>query len=431
MKRWLVVLLALVPAGFAFGAEAAPADLGALLQEALDNNPVLRAARERLQAARRRPSQARTRPDPEISIAYLNDGLSRFTLGESEFSTLSLTWTQEMPHPGKLPRMGEVAGFDAERAAKDLERARLEVCAAVKTAYADLYRLDRTGAILQETRSVLESLAQAARRRYEVGEGIQENVLKAQTEILRLDAEIARVTQDRRTAELRLDVAVGRDDDAPIGPARALPEGALPGHPEGLAEDAASASPEIGALEAAVRQEEAGVRLARLNLKPDFTWSASYQNRDGLDPMVMGSFGVRLPLYRQRKQAQALLEKESDLLAARQDLRASQVRTRASVGELVARVQRAERLLDLYSQGVIPQAKSALESAQSSYGAGRIAFLDLLNDLTTLLGARIELTVQESDRVQALAALEPLLVRQLIRVPGAREAQGDQRDENR
>src|SRR5206468_12210001 len=111
------------------------------------------------------------------------------------------------PYPGKLRRSGEGAETDVETSARELERIRLEVRSMIKIEYATLYRLDRTRAVLEDTKAVLDSLAQAARRRYEVGQGIQENVLKAQTEILRLEAEMARVAEDRRATEARLSAA--------------------------------------------------------------------------------------------------------------------------------------------------------------------------------------------------------------------------------
>lgn len=434
-SRW-PAFLALLPV-LAFGAEAPghpddPADLGDLLRLAEAQSPAIRAAGARLEAARSRPSQAGAPPDPEVSLSYLNDGVSRFTYGESEFSALSLTWTQEIPFPGKLRRSGDVAAFVVEGAEKDRELVRFRVRAVVTGAYADLHRLDRTLSILTESHETLVSLEQSARRRYEVGEGIQESVLKAQTGILRLEAEMARVSEERRAAESRLNAAIGRAASTPIGPAEAMPEAGLVGDDDALQEEAVAASPEIGALAAAVRGGEAGVIVARLDLKPDFVWSASYQNRDGLDPMVMGSFGLRLPLHRARKQAQALKEKESELVAAQQDLADLEARTRGAVREIVLRIRRAERLVELFGQGIVPQAASTLESGQASYRSGRIGFLDILNDLTALLEARIDLVAQESERLQALAALEPLLARELIRTsagktpaaPGGEHATG-------
>ena len=405
------------------GTELPPADLAALLREAQERSPAILAAAARLEAAGRVPSQAGALPDPEASVGYTNDGVSDLTLGEREFSTLRLTWTQEVPYPGKLRRAAEVATLGAERAGKDLQRLRLEITAAVKGAFADLYRLDRTAVLLEENRSVLESFVQAARRRYEVGEGSQENILKAQTGVLRLQAEQARVAQDRRAAGLRLNAAVGRATDMGIGAVTTLPGAALPADRAALFETAAAVSPEIGGLQAAVRQGEAGLQLARLELKPDFLWSAAYDYRGDLDPMVTGMFGLRLPAYRQRKQVQAVAQAESELAAAQRDLEDRQVRIRAEVAELISRVERADRLLALFGQGVIPQARRTLESARASYGVGKVDMLDLLTDLTAVLGSEIEYASQEAERYGALAALEPLLGRELTEAregsPGA------------
>jgi outer membrane protein TolC len=394
------------------------ADLAALLREALDASPAIRAAAARAASARRLPDQAEASPDPEVSIAYVNDGVSSFTLGDTEFSNLALTWTQEVPYPGKRRGSAQVARAAIEMADRELDRLRFATAADVKSGYAELYRLDRTADLLQETRSILASLAQAARSRYEVGQGIQESIFKAQTAIVRLQAEAERVMQDRIVAAARLNAALGRATDPPIGRATRLPDAAMPPDAATLADAAVAASPEIRRLEAAVRRAIAGEDRARLDLKPDFVWSAGYQYRGSYDPMVMGMFGLRLPLHRDRKQAMALAQAGADLQVARLDLADLQVRTRAAVREWLAQAERAGRLMALYEQGIIPQAQGALESARTSYGVGRIAFLDLLNDALTLLEARTELGEQEADRIKALAAIEPLVGRVLVPVPG-------------
>lgn len=431
MKTMCAASLLFLSGCTAAQAGTAAADLGTLLREAEANSPAIRAAAARLAAARYLPSQVSAPPDPEISIGYLNDGLSQFTLGDSEFSTLSLTWSQELPHPGKLDATGEVAARESDRIERELDRARLEVAAAVKAAFADLYRLDQTTVALVESKSVLESLAEATRHRYEVGEGVQESVLKAQTEILRLEAELVRAAQDRRAVEVRLNAIAGRSSDLQIGPADSLPEGRLPPDLESVAVTAVTGSPAVATLQAAVLRQEAALRLAQIDLKPDFLWSASYYNRGGLDPMVAGMFGIRLPIFRERRQHQAVLQSESDLVVARQELALIQIQTSASVRELASRFESADRLRMLFGRGVIPQAKATLESAQVAYGVGRLSFLEVLNDLTTLVNARIDLVKQEADCFQALAELEPLLVQKLIQVPGDTPAQGGQDALNR
>ncbi|HZN04624.1 MAG TPA: TolC family protein [Candidatus Polarisedimenticolia bacterium] len=414
MRRSIALFLFLP--GICLAAESPPApSLADLQREAAERSPSVRAAAARLDAAQRAPARLDVPPDPEISLTYLNDGVSSFTLGESEFSYLGLTWTQEVPYPGKTKRAASVAEADAARAAIALRQERLAARAAVGQSYAEMFRIDQAAAILKESASILDVLARAARSRYEVGAGIQESVLKAETEILRLQAETARLEQDRAAAVAALAATLGRDAVSdPFGTVTTLPPVTVPDDADDMAAAAIASSAMVVGARAAARRGEAAVEAARYESKPDLFWSAGYQNRGDLDPMVMGMFGVRLPIHAERRQQAAALEAEDELRAARHDLAAAELRASAEARAAWARARRADRLVELYEKGVVVQARATVASAQASYGVGRIDFLDLLHDLTVLLGARIEAATQQAERMQAVAALEALTGRDLI-----------------
>lgn len=391
-----------------------PADLAALRAEAVAAHPELGAAEARLEAARRRPAQSAALPDPLLSVAYQNDGVSSFTLGDTEFSWLALTWEQEVPRSAGRQHAAAAAEAGVAAASRDRDRIRLTVEAEVTAAYADLYRIDRSLQALDETRTTLAALAESARTRYEVGQGIQESVLKASTEVLRLDVERAALEAARRAAEAAINAATGRPAEAPIGPALAIPAGALPERGESLADAAVAASPAIALLEAQIAGAAAREEQARSDLKPGWSWMASYQYRGSLDPMVMGGIGIRLPVHRGSRQTLALEEAAADATAVRHDRAAAERRTRAEALLLESRVDRSERLIALYRDGLIPQAQGALESAQAAYAVGRLPILDLMGDLRTLFEARVSLATEEAARAAAIAGLEPLLARPLL-----------------
>src|SRR6185436_17925469 len=127
----------------------------------------------------------------------------------------------------------------------------------------------------------------------------------------------------------------------PVGRAEVVLRGELPEDIASLALSAAAGSPEIGVLQAEVQRSEASAELARLEQKPDYIWTASYQYRGDLDPMVMGMFGVRLPLHKARKQAQEVAQAESELTANRQELASLQINTQSMVRELASAAQRS------------------------------------------------------------------------------------------
>lgn len=410
---WYLLFMAALPAAL----QGAPAslDLAALLQQARAANHDILSARGRLAAAQTVPSQVQALPDPLASVSWTNESLNGMTLGDADGSNLTFTWQQEVPYPGKRRLAGEAARRDAEAAALEVEQREVEVLAQVKEAYADLYRLDRASAILGENRQLLGAFLETARVRYESGEGLLQNVLKAQTEAAKLDVEIERVKQQRIGVEANMRTLIGDVASAiPLGPALELPETLPPVEPARLEEEALSHSPEVLRAEALSRAGSARVDLARRQLKPDFMYGAAYSYRGDLDPMVMGSFGVRLPLYREAKQAQALVQAWSQMDALGYDLAGARLRVLSEVRDLVARADRAARLGELYSESILPQARSSLDSARAAYGVGRVDFLTLLSDFSAVLQYELESEVQRAERVSALAGLERLTALRLL-----------------
>jgi len=361
-------------------------------------------------------------PDPLVSVGYTNETLTDFTLGDATDSVLMFSWTQEVPYPGKRRLSGDVARSEIEVVRQDLDAVHLTVRAEVKTAYAEIFRLDRTRTILEESRKLLESFLETARRRYESGEGILENVLKAQTELMRLDTDLVILAQERRGVEVVLNALLGRPTDAPQGPAL-VPPRAENLDRASLEQAALERSPELGSLRASARREEVRLDLARKNLKPDFMWTASYGYRGSLDPMVVGMVGVRLPLYRRNKQAEAVVQTEYELLAAQRDVESLEVRTLAEVRDLVARTESARLQMRLYAEGLLPQARSALDSAAASYAVGRTEFVTVIEDFLSLLEFEQDYEMQRAGEAAALAALEPLTgIALLVPAGGAGEA---------
>ena len=68
--------------------------------------------------------------------------------------------------------------------------------------------------------------------------------------------------------------------------------------------------------------------------------------------------------------------------------------------------QRAERLITILRDAIIPQATLALQSAQAGYGVGKVDFLTLLNSLLTLQESQLELHGEMVSHERALARLE-------------------------
>ena len=75
----------------------------------------------------------------------------------------------------------------------------------------------------------------------------------------------------------------------------------------------------------------------------------------------------------------------------------------------------SQRLMDLYGDSVLPQARLALESSVAAYEVGNVDFLTLLANFITVLNYEISFEEQQARYRQALARLEPLLGTEFIR----------------
>ena len=367
---------------------ADPSTLDGLVAEALAQNPDVVALQEAVVASRARPAQAKALPDPMVSVLYVNDGWSP-SLGEMSMTTLGFMGSQAFPWPGKRSLREKVATQDAVVPAERLERQRLTVAAGVRRAFWGLVLAEESLGVLREQEDVWKEAEGVARARYAVGQGAQQDVLRAQVEITRFEQLRAEREADRETRLAELSRLVGREvaRDAVTDVRLALrPE---PRDLLALQAQAEATLPELRAGAAGVERERLATDLARRDFKPDFTVQAGYMNRGGLDPMWQAGVGVTLPLSRGRRHA-AVAEAEAGRRAAALQVEAVRAQVRFRTRERAAQLRAAERMAVVYADGVLPQARLSYEASIASYQAGKVPFLTVLEALSTLYRDRID-----------------------------------------
>src|SRR6516225_2708744 len=178
--------------------EMPPTALAALVTEAERNNPQIVAARHAWRAATQLPSQVSTLPDPEVVVQQFAVGSPRPFAGfsNSDFAYIGFGVSQEFPYPGKLRLKGEIASRDVASARDNEETVRRSVVEQLKATYFELAYVQQTLEILHRDDQLLEQIEQIARARYRVGQGNQQDVLKAQLERTKLLRELETRRQD-------------------------------------------------------------------------------------------------------------------------------------------------------------------------------------------------------------------------------------------
>jgi outer membrane protein TolC len=95
--------------------------------------------------------------------------------------------------------------------------------------------------------------------------------------------------------------------------------------------------------------------------------------------------------------------------AAVQELRAVRQELLFRLADNFAQAQRAEQLMAILQDAIIPQARLTLESAQAGYAVGNVDFLTLLSSLLTLQENELELHEEITEHEKALARIEEVI----------------------
>lgn len=382
------------------------ATVDALVAEALSRSPALAAARSRQAAARELEVPASALPDPMVEAMLQDADFPDYTIGSEDMSMAGVEVRQPLPYPGKRRARAEVARAETvqrEAEVVDLER---RITTEIRTLYARLYAIDQEQKTLDAARELVDLLSTTARARYSAGGGDQENLLKAQLQVTRLEEREEDHHAMRRALVAELNRWLDRPGDAPLGAITGLPDVSAPSG--SWADRAVVGSSKVRRTRAAVAAAERRLAAERLDLKPDLSPAAGLASRGSKGPVLTLRLGVELPFWKRQKQEPRIRAAEAELEAARHELRDAEAEIRAQAARLASDWSQADRQVARYREGILPQSSATLDAARSSYLAGRGDFSTLLEDFNLWLEAREQLARREADRYAAWAALESL-----------------------
>ena len=387
-------------------AVAAPLDaearleLRSLVREAMENNPDIRAAQQRWVAAKAVIPQVKTLPDPLINLGY----------DQVEERGVTYGFSQEIPFPGKLRLRGEVATREAERVEQEYLAVPLRIIARLKEAFYDLAFVHRSIETVEKNRRVLLDFAQTAEARYAVGRGVQQDIFRAQTEVSRLLGRLATLEQRKASLQAEINRLLNRPPAAPLGIPQPLQMRPLRRPLEDFTVLVDQASPLLQAQYKSVERGDQNIALARREFLPDFSVSAGgVRNETARKNGYQVMLGIKVPLYYATKQREAVREALASREAAVQDAHAVRQELLFRIQDNVVQAQRAERLIALFTDAILPQARLTLEAAQAGYAVGKVDFLTLLSSLLTLQDNELELHGEITEHEKALARLEEVI----------------------
>jgi len=386
-----------------------PTSLRELIQEAEEKNPQIAASFHTWQASRNVPKQASALPETQFSVQQFSVGSPRPFAGysNSDFAYIGFGASQDIPYPGKRRLRARVAEHEADSMEAQTDSMRRTVVANLKMLYFHLAYIQQTLGVLQRSDALLTQVQEAAEARYRVGQGNQQDVLKAQLQHTKILQEIAHHHQEEGLLEAQIKQVLGRSQESADIVAESLTVRSLPYAAAELLQRARDQNPDVHSKQASIRQQDTQVELAHKEFRPDFNVGYTYEHTASqFKDYYMASFSVRLP--NRGRQRAALAEAEQNRERARQELDAESQRVLSEVQQQYVRAKTSEERLKIYSDGLVPQSEATFQSALSAYQSNRQDFESLLSGFLDVLNLDLEYRNELVEHESALAELERL-----------------------
>lgn len=387
------------------GSEIGELTLKDLVAEALVRNPEIRAAQRGLEAAGQRPAQVKELPDPTVSLGWNSTTYPwpGAGLGKDPVANLTFMASQEIPYPGKLRLKSQIATQEMKAEAQDYRAVSLGVLARLKTVFFNLQHTDAVEGIITRNLELSRSILRATEERYAAGKAAMGDVLRAQTQVTLNDVRRIQLNRERLTQAAEINRLLNRPVDTKVE--RTVEPSMTPVQftEEELADMAKTSAPSIARSQKLIERAGLAVELSRKNYYPDITLNGGFFPMGSLGQMYMFRADVKLPLRRNRVRAE-VAERSSELSRAKYSYEDTSRTLEFQIKESFLATQAAEKLVELYTATVIPQAKLSAEAAFTAYETGSGDLLGVLNSQTAV-------TEYEMNYHEQMEALHLALVR--------------------
>lgn len=397
-------------------------NLSALISSALANNPELKSSQARWQMFKSRIAQASSFDDPMLMLKIQSGVVSDPLNFRKEAMTAKVIGiSQQLPFWGKRGLKTEVAKKNAESYRWLVEERKLELARMVRETWYQIYFIDKSLEIIEKNIRILDDFIVLAETKYSVGQGTQQDVFKSQVERSKmLDMKIS-LQQQRKSLNASLNALLYRSPETEVDLISDFTLAPLPNSAEELRKTAREHRPMIKSLQALIDKGSAGQKLAQKEYYPDFNVSLEYMQREpamGGEGLDMYSLGItfNLPVQRERRHAM-VAESNSETEMAASELNSLKNDIDSRISDLLAKLEKREKLASLYKTGIIPQAEQSLESATIGYRVNKVDFLSLLDSRVTLFNYERDYYESLAEYQMSLAQLEALVGTDLVAAP--------------
>ncbi len=397
-----VFIISLPGAAFALSLQQAE-------QMALESDPIIMSHRASSRSYSEQSTANGTLPDPKLRLGLFNVPLDSLSISEDPATQLRIGIQQEFPRGDTTGLKQQQSQWLAQAEMARAENERLLLLMNVRDTYLNLYYEIQAANIVNETRALFVKLVRITEDQYAAGRANQQDVIRADLELSRLDDRATKIlgNEDEYRAQLAQWIGDAAWQDLgshfpvlPEVPDKHDINSMLTQHPAVMIETAK------------VEASRKMIEVSRQDYKPGIGAFVEYRKRfgeniDGSDrsDMMAAMVTVDIPLFTENRQDKNVAAREESANAARytRDDKLRVLKRKLEKDKAIYK-RLGEREL-IYKKKLVNSATSNAEASLNAYQSGVTEFTTLMRARITELDVRLENLRIKVDRLRAQARL--------------------------
>ncbi len=398
--------------GFSFAVYAQQSSfiqLDDLIQEALQNNPQLKAARSQFLSTQTKVKQVSAWEAPQIGVELYQTPVQSFPNPFKGGMETDYYIQQMFPFPGKIRAMASSMENNAKMFEQQYFALEKQIIKQLKNSYYELYLVQKKIEINNENQDLMRQFVEITRKYYELGMGKQPDVIRAQTELSTLINEGINLEKERTDIQTMINTILSRPANTQLGfvpePHDTLPSWKF----EDIYNLALEYRPELKGMAFNINMYKAELDASKLEYFPDIMGRVIYKDmahtyNDFWSVMV----GVNIPLtfWSSGKYTGKVQENELNVKTSEEQYNLMKNMMASDVQNSLVRIETNRNLINLYQNTVIPQAEQTLQSTIAAYQTGKTEFLMLIDAYRMLLMSKLDFYMSKMNFLQSQAQLE-------------------------
>ncbi|EWH08295.1 cation efflux protein [Catenovulum agarivorans DS-2] len=401
---------------------------------AQQNDPWLHGSRLKQSAVENRSIASGTLPDPKVSLGIMNLPTDTWDLDQEGMTQLTVGVSQMFPRGDSLEIKQDQLQIESTKFPLLREDRKAKLKSQVSQLWLDAYLAQKTIKLIEDDWSLFEQMAEVAKASYSnvVGKTRQQDVIRAQLEIVQLDDRLTSQKQKLETTIARLNEWLHIYDSARLNESfnfdaqplefsvsKELPSIRLKNPTvlkasnysrNRLAQELAN-HPAILAIDVKRKASEKGVELAKQQYEPQWGVNASYAYRDNMpsgdNRADLFSVGVTfdLPLFTENRQDKQVAASIAESEAVKTE---KLLLTKQMISEVEKELRQLKRLSDrqsIYQEQLLKQTHDQAEASLTAYTNDDGDFAEVVRARIAELNARISALRIDVDALKTVARI--------------------------